>query len=267
MVRPLPPRRPVGFRRDGRPIYPILGASADDETNDQHDDGADTGPEQQVTVTQDRLGKMLTREKAQGERAAVKRLLAALGFESPKALTEFVTTQREAEQAALSEVERREQAAQELVDAVSAQWQMTWPADAWMTCSWCGRRDHSRGAIFSTTCAMGATGDRSRCPRSENRPVPGREAVRRGLPWQEPGTCPRSDRRSRTRSPSGRARARRRADRAGREPRAPGDTRGRGRVRRRFRSPSLRSSSRCTSRWLRSRNGRRASPGCCHAVS
>ena len=44
---------------------------------------------------------MLTREKAQGERAAIKRLLSALGFDSPKALTEFVTSQREAEQAAL----------------------------------------------------------------------------------------------------------------------------------------------------------------------
>ncbi|MGV9760444.1 hypothetical protein ACWDUC_32150 [Streptomyces tricolor] len=61
-------------------------------------------------MTQDRLGKMLTREKAQGERAAIKRLLSALGFDSPKALTEFVTAQREAEQAALSELERREQA-------------------------------------------------------------------------------------------------------------------------------------------------------------
>ncbi|MGV9272307.1 hypothetical protein [Streptomyces griseosporeus] len=113
MVRPLPSRRPVGFRRDGRPIYPILGASAEDETNDQLDDTADGGQEQQVTVTQDRLGKMLTREKAQGERAAIKRLLSTLGFDSPKALTEFVTAQREAEQAALSEVERREQAAAE----------------------------------------------------------------------------------------------------------------------------------------------------------
>ncbi|MGW3118524.1 hypothetical protein ACWDBW_15535 [Streptomyces sp. NPDC001107] len=113
MVRPLPPRRLVGFRRDGRPIYPILGASTEDETNDQLDDTAESGQEQQVTVTQDRLGKMLTREKAQGERAAVKRLLSALGFDSPKALTEFVTSQREAEQAALSEVERREQAAAE----------------------------------------------------------------------------------------------------------------------------------------------------------
>lgn len=114
MVRPLPPRRPVGHRRDGRPIYPILGASSEDETNDQLDDANDDGgQEQQVTFSQDRLGKMLTKEKAQGERAAIKRLLTQLGFDNPKALTEFVTTQREAEQAALSEIERREQAAQE----------------------------------------------------------------------------------------------------------------------------------------------------------
>jgi hypothetical protein len=82
-------------------------------SNDQLDDAEGGGQEQQVTVTQDRLGKMLTREKAQGERAAVKRLLSQLGFDSPKSLTEFVTVQREAEQAALSEVERREQAAAE----------------------------------------------------------------------------------------------------------------------------------------------------------
>jgi hypothetical protein len=114
MVRPLPARHPVGFRRDGRLIYPILGASPEDETNDHVDDTGDGGgQEQQVTVTQDRLGKLLTREKAQGERAAIKRLLATLGFDTPKALTEFVTMQREAEQAALSEVERREQAAAE----------------------------------------------------------------------------------------------------------------------------------------------------------
>ncbi|ORT53975.1 hypothetical protein [Streptomyces sp. CB03238] len=79
MVQPLPPRRPVGHRRDGRPIYPILGASSEDETNDQLEDAPDSGREQQVTVTQDRLGKMLTREKAQGERAAIKRLLSSSG--------------------------------------------------------------------------------------------------------------------------------------------------------------------------------------------
>ncbi|MFJ9617861.1 hypothetical protein [Streptomyces noursei] len=114
MARRLPPRLPVGFRRDGRPIFPVVGASSEDEANDRLDDTDDVGgAEQQVTVTQDRLGKMLTREKAQGERAAIKRLLATLGFDNPKALTEFVTAQREAEQAALSEIERREQAAVE----------------------------------------------------------------------------------------------------------------------------------------------------------
>ncbi|MFE3526993.1 hypothetical protein ACFXOD_36555 [Streptomyces sp. NPDC059161] len=67
MVRPLPNRRPVGYRHDGRPIYPVLGASSEDETNDHLDDTGDSGgQEQQVTVTQDRLGKMLTREKAAG---------------------------------------------------------------------------------------------------------------------------------------------------------------------------------------------------------
>lgn len=66
-----------------------------------------------MTVTQERLGWLLTGEKAQGERAAIKRLLSTLGFDTPNALTEFVTAQREAEQAALSEVERREQAAAE----------------------------------------------------------------------------------------------------------------------------------------------------------
>nr|WSZ96852.1 hypothetical protein OH820_15335 [Streptomyces sp. NBC_00857] len=113
MVRPLPPRRPVGYRRDGRPVFPVCGASPEDESNEQLDDAEGEGQVQQITVTQDRLGKMLTREKAQGERAAVKRLLSGLGFDTSKDLTEFVTSQREAEQAALSEVERREQAASE----------------------------------------------------------------------------------------------------------------------------------------------------------
>ncbi|MFE4535825.1 hypothetical protein ACFRKB_12170 [Streptomyces scopuliridis] len=104
----------MGSRRDGRSIFPILGASSEDETNDLLEDATESdGQDQQVTVTQDRLGKMLTREKAQGERAAIKRLLSTLGFDNPKALAEFVSTQREAEQAALSEVERREQVAQE----------------------------------------------------------------------------------------------------------------------------------------------------------
>jgi hypothetical protein len=76
MVRPLPSRRPVGCRRDGRPVFPICGASSEDESNEHLDDAEEAGQPQQVTVTQEHLGRLLTREKAQGERAAVKRLLA-----------------------------------------------------------------------------------------------------------------------------------------------------------------------------------------------
>jgi hypothetical protein len=72
MVRPLPPRRPVGHCRDGRPIYPILGASSEDETNDQFDDATDSAGQEQVTVTQDRLGKMspARRRRANGPRSS-----------------------------------------------------------------------------------------------------------------------------------------------------------------------------------------------------
>ncbi|WP_075662437.1 hypothetical protein [Streptomyces acidiscabies] len=111
MTRPsLPnPLEPVGHRRDGRPIYPILGASPDDDSNKPGDeDGAPNGG-----VTQEDLSRLLAREKTQGGRAAVKKLLGDLGFDSSEALTEFITTKRDAEQAALTEVERREQVAEE----------------------------------------------------------------------------------------------------------------------------------------------------------
>lgn len=109
MTRPsLPnPLVPVGYRRDGRPIYPILGASPEHDPN-QPDDDPGTGG-----VTQEVLSRLLAREKTQGGRAAVKKLLENLGFNDAEALTEFVTTKRDAERAALSEVERREQAAEE----------------------------------------------------------------------------------------------------------------------------------------------------------
>ncbi|MDQ0601975.1 hypothetical protein QF037_006320 [Streptomyces canus] len=111
MTRPsLPnPLEPVGHRRDGRPVYPILGASPDDDSNkDGEGGGAQNG-----SVTQEDLSRLLAREKTQGGRAAVKKLLGDLGFDDSEALTEFVTTKRDADQAALTEVERREQAAEE----------------------------------------------------------------------------------------------------------------------------------------------------------
>ncbi len=87
----------------------MLGASAEDPSNDPGDEG--TPPA--ATVTQEDLSRLLAREKTQGGRAAVKKLLGDLGFDNSEALVDFVTQQREAEQAALSDVERREQAAVE----------------------------------------------------------------------------------------------------------------------------------------------------------
>lgn len=111
MTRPSLPNLlvPVGHRRDGRPIYPILGASSEDDSNKpEGEGGAPNG-----SVTQEDLSRLLAREKTQGGRAAVKKLLAELGFDNAEALNAFVTSQREAEAAALTEVERREQAAAE----------------------------------------------------------------------------------------------------------------------------------------------------------
>lgn len=68
-------------------------------------------------VTQEDLARLLAREKTQGGRAAVKKLLGELGFDNSEALTEFVTTKREADKAALTEIERREQVAEEKVKA------------------------------------------------------------------------------------------------------------------------------------------------------
>lgn len=62
-------------------------------------------------VDQDTLTRLLAREKEQGGRAAVRKLLESLGFEKPDELTEFVRAQQDAKAAQLSEVERREKAA------------------------------------------------------------------------------------------------------------------------------------------------------------
>ncbi|MFF0089317.1 hypothetical protein ACFYSF_05050 [Streptomyces canus] len=115
MTRPsLPnPLEPVGHRRDGRPIYPILGASPEDDSNKPEDGGGTASG----SVTQEDLARLLAREKTQGGRAAVKKLLGDLGFDNSEALSEFITTKRDAEQAALTEIERREQAAEEKLKA------------------------------------------------------------------------------------------------------------------------------------------------------
>ncbi|MFB7742515.1 hypothetical protein [Streptomyces sp. NPDC056132] len=110
------PLEPVGHRRDGRSIYPILGASPEDDSNTNEDDGGTASG----SVTQEDLSRLLAREKTQGGRAAVKKLLGDLGFDNSEALTEFITSKRDAEQAALTKIERREQAAEERLRAAEA---------------------------------------------------------------------------------------------------------------------------------------------------
>ncbi|MFE0642104.1 MULTISPECIES: hypothetical protein [unclassified Streptomyces] len=111
-TRPLP-LVPLGYRRDGRPIYPILGASSDDPGESTTGETGETGGAAVVTIPQEELSRRFAREKDQGRRAGVRDLLGQLGFESAKALTEYVQNQRQAEQERLSETERREQAAVE----------------------------------------------------------------------------------------------------------------------------------------------------------
>ncbi|WP_406515629.1 hypothetical protein OH809_25215 [Streptomyces sp. NBC_00873] len=122
MARPLPdPHTPIGHRRDGRPIFPILGADPTDPSNDLLGD-----PEQPpsasptasgTVVDQESLSKLLAREKEQGGRSAVRKLVEQLGFGKAEDLAAFVKAQQAAETAQLTEVQRREKAA---VDASAA---------------------------------------------------------------------------------------------------------------------------------------------------
>lgn len=101
MTRTLPdPNIALGFRRDGRPILPILGASAEDPSND----------EAPLSLSQKHLNALMAREKDQGGRAAVRTLVDKLGFPSASALEEFITQVRQVEQEQLTETQRREQA-------------------------------------------------------------------------------------------------------------------------------------------------------------
>ncbi|WP_328317351.1 hypothetical protein [Streptomyces sp. NBC_00388] len=93
---PLPnPFEPVGYRHDGRLISPILGAAPEDDSNNSGDEGSPASG----SVKLEGLSRLLAREKTQGGRAAVKKLLGDLGFDNSEALSEFITTKRDADQA------------------------------------------------------------------------------------------------------------------------------------------------------------------------
>jgi hypothetical protein len=146
MPRLLPdPRIAVGYRADGRPIYPILGADPTDPSNQLIGDPTPPAPAGTV-VDQEVLSRLLAREKEQGGRAAVKKLLETLGFDKADELSAFVKAQQDAERAQLSEVERREKAA---ADATAAAAQREVAAAA-----------RERAAVRrAALVALGATGD------------------------------------------------------------------------------------------------------------
>ncbi|MFD3511912.1 hypothetical protein [Streptomyces sp. NPDC058657] len=136
MTRSLPsPRTVLGFRRDGRPIFPVLGASSEDPSND----------DATVTLTQTKLNTLLSREKDQGGRAALRSLADKLGFSSTADLSDYVTGQRQAEQEQLTEAQRREQ---ELVEREKAA--VTREAQALAR-----ERDATRRALLAGVGAVG----------------------------------------------------------------------------------------------------------------
>ncbi|MEV5080583.1 hypothetical protein AB0K74_17685 [Streptomyces sp. NPDC056159] len=67
MDRLLPdPRTPVGYRRDGRPIFPILGADPTDPSNQQLPPaGIDPAAPPAQPLDQEALNRLLAREKQQ----------------------------------------------------------------------------------------------------------------------------------------------------------------------------------------------------------
>lgn len=100
MSRTMPnPGAVLGYRRDGRPIFPILGASSEDPSN----------AAVKVSFDQQQLQQLMAREKDQGQRSGARALVEKLGFTSASELERFITQQREAEQAQLTEAQRREQ--------------------------------------------------------------------------------------------------------------------------------------------------------------
>ncbi|MCP3760648.1 hypothetical protein [Streptomyces sp. TBY4] len=100
MSRTMPnPGAVLGYRRDGRPIFPILGASSEDPSN----------AAAKVSFDQQQLQQLMAREKDQGQRSGARALVEKLGFTSASELEQFITQQREAEKAQLTEAQRREQ--------------------------------------------------------------------------------------------------------------------------------------------------------------
>ncbi|MFE4958712.1 hypothetical protein ACFRCW_32930 [Streptomyces sp. NPDC056653] len=108
MARPLPdPHTLIGRRRDGRPIFPILGADPTDPLGDPEQPPSASPTASGTVVDQELLSKLLAREKEQDGRSAVRKLVEQLGFGKSEDLAAFVKAQQDAQDAQLTKVQRR----------------------------------------------------------------------------------------------------------------------------------------------------------------
>lgn len=108
---------PVGFRKDGRPIYPIRGGSEPPAqppappAPPAEPPAPPATPPAPRTFSQDEVTAIATRESQAAERSAQQKLLQELGVDSSDALKALVAAQRQADEAGKTELQRQQEAA------------------------------------------------------------------------------------------------------------------------------------------------------------
>ncbi|TDC77510.1 hypothetical protein [Streptomyces hainanensis] len=108
---------PLGFRRDGRPIWPIAGGSQDHPAPPAATPVPVPAVEDTpvISMTQEQFSRRCTSEKDQGRRAGVRDLLVQLGFDTVTSLQEALQTKTSPPAPAagpqLTDLERREREA------------------------------------------------------------------------------------------------------------------------------------------------------------
>lgn len=125
------PRIPVGYRKDGRPIFPIRGGSEppnQPSPNSPPPGGppapapADPPPANPPrTFTQDEVNAIATREATAAQRTAQQALLQSLGVTDADALKALVDAQRAAEEAGKTQLQRDQEAATAAKTAADAE--------------------------------------------------------------------------------------------------------------------------------------------------
>lgn len=117
-------RQPIYVTRDGRPRYPIGGAAEETPeekaAREQREADEAAAAAEAKTFTQEELQRIAAKEKRDGKASGQLELAKELGYETVEAMKAAAQKQREAEEAAkseeqkrLDEIARREKAAEE----------------------------------------------------------------------------------------------------------------------------------------------------------